>query len=333
MGDESILYVQKLYEEMRKDTNKFRIVRNTSSPDYLKDLPGFACQSGIYALFGITLPGFVDVQDSLINRVRRAFISNFFFNLLLIVNSFNHGGEATGYDKKLLLWKIDFKEFIEKSDRLVNKLLFVKSKGKEYFDILPFQGLTNGYVHCLGGFEIELSEATFDEIIIMISEAEKEKYFKEAEEITEEEANSISVPREYIEGKPAYREGEVICILEDSCNWRKIDALKYTDDRVHALEDGLQKIVDVLDTTEKQAVSREGLKKVSTLVDNLELYLENQSYMAPQLRSELLNRATELTYKLEMAYKQARLHEIESRLDRASQVVVSWREKIIRLRT
>jgi len=141
------------------------------------------------------------------------------------------------------------------------------------------------------------------------------------------------VPREYIEGKPAYREGEVICILEDSCNWRKIDALKYTDDRVHALEDGLQKIVDVLDTTEKQAVSREGLKKVSTLVDNLELYLENQSYMAPQLRSELLNRATELTYKLEMAYKQARLHEIESRLDRASQVVVSWREKIIRLRT
>ena len=212
---QGVFFVQKIYEELRKDSKNYKIRQDTS----VTNLPR------IPVLFGLSSEAFSHAQDTALNRLKREFIKNFFIDLSVLVEAFDESTEkGTDDERKLLLYRIGFTKFSEHSDKLVNNtMVFCKSKNKEYYDFVVFQGIKNGYAGDVNGRQVEFSASSIDDIIVMISKAQKEKYFTDAKNLSEKEASSISVAYEYHDGKPAYREGKKICILEDGYNIRVIE--------------------------------------------------------------------------------------------------------------
>ncbi len=325
----SVSFVQKIYDEMRKDPRD-RILRDVSSLKFSTDMPGMAVQLRIPFLFGITLKEFVDFQNAAINRIKGEFVNNFFVNILLVRNSLNRAWKVIVPSKKVFLWRITFEHFVNNSGNLLNKMLFYKSKDKGYYDTMQFQQIKEGHAHGSGGFEVDLSEPVFSDIIVMLSTAEKDKHFSEAKELTEKEAAGISVVGEYIYGKPAYREGEKVCILEGDLAWREIDAIEYTDDAIRSFEDVLLRMQNFLDDPERvPTFSKELLQRLSEVVGYKE---SEQKYFVTttlrKLKEEVLGRADDLTYELDMSEKQARIRGLELRLKNTDQVLSLLRKKV-----
>lgn len=205
--------MQKIYEELRKDAKNYRIEQDTS----ITNLPG------IPVLFGLSMEDFLHAQDTAINGVKREFVKNFFIDLSPLFDASNEH-DRKGYEGRFLLSRIHINKFLEHSDKLLNTMIFYKAKNNEYYDFLTFQGLRDGYAYDVNGRSVAVSESSIDDIIVFwIPKAVRDEYIMDAKELSKDEANSINVVYEYHDGKPAYREGKKICILEDGYNFRVIE--------------------------------------------------------------------------------------------------------------
>ncbi|MCJ7531832.1 MAG: hypothetical protein MUO64_12475 [Anaerolineales bacterium] len=359
------VFVQKIYEELRKDTKNYRIEQNTS----ITNLPG------IPVLFGLSLEAFLLAQDSAINRVKRKFIKNFFIDLSAFIYALKEDYKKyIDNEERILLYRIHIKKFLEHSDKLIDTIIFCKTKNKEYYDFLLFQGLRDGYAYDVHGRSVAVSESSMDDIIAMVSKAVRDKYFGDAKELSGEEGNGISVVYLYHDGKPAYQEGNKICILEDGYNIRVIenaeeefkrtkitqvrkkitesitvlsDAIKTMDDSIQHQEDIVRDTEVILD--EEKAKSIPSIKLLISLsgllvgIDNnlnwshgsmskLKEAFDTNEESYRILSKEILTDATDASGMLEEIEKiRIHLRDMESRLTNISQKVAFMKKTITSL--
>ena len=216
MDSAKVFFVQKVYEEIRKEPKTYRIEQDISVTNL----------QGIPVLFAISSSqDFSDEQEMAIKRVRDKFIDNFFSNLSSFMSAFDEAyGKAKTSDKdRFCFVRIQFKKFKEYSDKLSNSMIFCKSRDNAYYEFLTSPRIRDGYAYDIGGRRIKLSELSTGDIFAIISKSEKEKYFGDEKELSQEEANAIKVVWEYHDGKPVYREGQKSFILEDGNNIRVIE--------------------------------------------------------------------------------------------------------------
>lgn len=209
---------QRMYEEFKNDpmsSNKIIEV-----PD--RDLLG---SFGILfpPLFGVgNLRNILDFSNKPLDGIKQEFISqNFFIPLSILIEGLQDDSDKDRFVVRVKLEKSELDKFEKYSDKLSGKILvFLKSKEKKYYDFLEFREFLNGYIYHFNGRCIELSIDKLSDIIILINKSDKEKYFKEGRDISSEEGSNIDVVWNYTNGKPSYREGKYLAILEnDQCHF------------------------------------------------------------------------------------------------------------------
>lgn len=340
-------YAQTIYEELRKDEKGYNIVPDTNRENY----------PGIPVLFGVKFMAPFTAQKAILNRAKQEISKFFFYDLSLVVKStLDANRNAINDDRRIILSRIHFKNFVEHSDKLLNTIIYFKEKDKEYYDFIAFQGLKNGYAHdAVNGRPVALLQSSIDDILVMLSKAVKNKYFMDAKEISIKEAKNISIVKEYYyydqEGKPVYkpvyREGDKIYILEDGYNFRVITKTEEESKRVNIIIQSRKDIIETISMLRKcipnieESVRKAEFSFDSATLDKTEASLNsinetlsklkntdnNIMILESTLSKKMLAIAADASGKLETENIPTQLREMELRLRNISQTISFTRKK------